>query len=168
MGMDLYAEDHTPSEGWPKVSGYFRASIWGWRAIAQAIDRALLETGRPQLKNEERMVLNYNDGGLIDSSRAIELADAIDEWLLFDENREMKFVTLHGSNVGDSPEYVIVSLREEDPRGAPKRVKVGDTTVETFSLSSNSTKSGAAWTTDLDHFREFSVFSRQSGGFRVH
>ena len=166
MGMDLYAEDHTPKDGWPEASGYFRSNIWGWRPIAAALEMALKETGRPELKEVELRVLSYNDGGLIPKARSVELADAIDEWLLFDENKDMAFVTLHGSTVTQDPSSIVVSLRKEDPRGVPVETKIGGHTVTAFSVG-NSTEDGSAWTTSMDHLREFSVFSRQSGGFRV-
>ena len=160
MGMDIYAERFKALEGWPPSQDYFRASCWSWRPIEEAIEVALRATGRRELDDDERQILDYNDGALIPADRAVEIADALEEWIALPANEGAEVLTLHRS-----PRYGL--LRKVDPRGEPTRKDYGGTIVDTFPLESEDMDTGRVYTTDLDHLREFARFARSSGGFRV-
>lgn len=143
MGMDVYG--NAPKS---EVGEYFRASIWTWPGVLNAI----ASTG--VLPDNLVEAMAYNDGRGPNDEQAIALADALDKACegMADEH---VFVTegTHYAEVGTASMGSSL-LSQLTAFGAESGATV-------------STGGDDPYQTPVGFIREFAAFSRESGGFAV-
>lgn len=143
MGMDVYG-NAAKSE----VGEYFRASIWTWPGILNAI----ASTGVLPEELVERMA--YNDGAGADAEQSIALADALDKAT---EGMDDEHIF-----VSEGTRYAEVGTAS---MGAGLLAQLSDYTASEG--GSVSTGGDDPYQTPVWKVRAFAAFSRDSGGFSV-
>lgn len=140
MGMDVYGKAPKSEEG-----KYFRASIWTWPGVLEAIASTKV------LPDDLVEQMSYNSGAGPDDALAVTLADALEK-ACEGLNDEHIYITddSHYASVGTAGmgSGLLTTLGQAFP----------DAKVQTTE---------SAYSTPVWKVREFAKFARESGGFEV-